>query len=203
MNQNRTKSKETGKTTEIEKSNVQSSVELQKESTPIIPTKIRKPPSKSIANKITPFQQFQLFRDEDKHECNLISARINALLTSQSLLLAGALVLYSEFKTLGKEQIFIVIVIAVLGLITSLLSGIAIFGGCKVLRAWHKYSKKIQGLEQLEDSVVRTRNMPDVWHIVGMEVFSIGMPIVFVVFWITVLIFIYRPNLFISKFFSE
>jgi hypothetical protein len=41
-------------------------------------------------------RQFEYYRAEDRHECSLISTRVGALLTTQSLLAAVAAVTYNH-----------------------------------------------------------------------------------------------------------
>ncbi|MBC7815923.1 MAG: hypothetical protein IAG10_03380 [Planctomycetaceae bacterium] len=86
----------------------------------------------------TPLEKFQFYRDEDKHECNLIAARINAFLTSQSLLLTAAAILFSGLKNPpAGEQRLILLPIAGVAIVAAILAEIAIWIGCDVLRQWH------------------------------------------------------------------
>jgi hypothetical protein len=134
--------------------------------------------------------QFQFYRDEDKHECNLIAIRVNALLTSQSLLLAAAAVLYA---TNGIEKKMPLIVIALLRFFTSALALIAIWIGCRVLSEWHRFGNTlIEADEQTAEKVIARyyltreikdgaysrivrRKQPDRRHFWSVTFFSIGM----------------------------
>ena len=141
------------------------------------------------------FQKFQVYRDEDKHECNLNAVRVNALLSSQSLLLVSSAILYSSQTALQKKPVLLTI--AVLGLAVSILAYNAIRIGCRVLHKWHDLGMKLiqedndagPGNEELKGCYL-DRNQPDKDHIWSVDRFSKGMAVLFCAFWISAFVWL-------------
>jgi hypothetical protein len=154
-------------------------------------------------------QKIEMYRNEDKHECSLLIARINALLTSQSFFLIAGVILYtsllnyykpSEGKpadallpSAAKPISVLTSVIALVAFTTAILAGTAIVIGCRILRLWHSLGKElIQALRNDSgwagiDNWFLKRNQPDDSHTLSMDIFGIGLASVFVIFWAVVL----------------
>jgi hypothetical protein len=139
----------------------------------------------------TSLEKFQIYREEDKHECNLLSTRINALLTSQSLFLAAAAVLYSMSQAREGEHRLLLALLAFIGLAATVLTGIAILIGCRVLRRWHEHGSKLLLNEGYKNDIdgcyLKDRKQPDLGHKVSIEIFGISLPLIFAVFWLFVI----------------
>lgn len=152
----------------------------------------------------TPLEKFQFYRDEDKHECNLIAARINAFLTSQSLLLTASAILFSGLKNApAGEQRLVLLPIAGVAIVAATLAEIAIWIGCDVLRQWHRHgtaliadqSNHAPNADNIDGCYLVSRNQPDLKqhqpdlrHRLSVDVFCIGLPVIFIVFWSLVII---------------
>ena len=89
----------------------------------------------------TLLDQFRFYRDEDKHECNLLLNRINALLTTQTLFVAAGSFLYSSLQGDRLQQKVLVTAVSMIAVLTALLMFVAIFLGCRVLTRWHRSGK--------------------------------------------------------------
>ena len=88
-------------------------------------------------------KEFLRYRDEDKHECDLLATRTNTLLTSQSFFALAAAALYSGSPTdLGRVQIPL-FMIAIVASISAFLGGRAISRGFHVLRGWHEHGEDL------------------------------------------------------------
>lgn len=131
-------------------------------------------------------ERFQLYRDEDKHECNLISLRVSALLTSQSLFLTASAILYSN-AIFGKKTVLISI--AILALSTSALALNEIWIGCRVLSKWHELGRRLIAEDrqshsdaELEGCYIE-RDRHDL-SFKSVDRFSIGLAGFFCLFWI-------------------
>lgn len=138
-------------------------------------------------------EKWQAYREEDKHECDLLSTRINALLTSQTFMLATAAVVYSV-KLEGRKALLMLLAFA--GFLTVVLTGVAICQGCRVVRAWHKFSEDLLRDPELKSKVEGCylhcrRPMPDGVHIWSIEVFGAGLSILFGVLWLVLIVLIF------------
>ena len=62
----------------------------------------------------TTLEQYRIYLEQDKHECNLLLNRINTLLTSQTLFVAAVSFLYSSLqKELVTQKVAVTAVTAV------------------------------------------------------------------------------------------
>ncbi len=129
--------------------------------------------------------KFRLYREEDKHECNLISLRVGALLTSQSLFLTASAILYSN-PVWGKKAVLIAI--AILALLTSSLALNEIRIGCRVLSKWHELGRQLIAEDrqahphsELEGCFIE--RTPDDLSFKSVDRFGIGLAGLFCLFW--------------------
>jgi hypothetical protein len=136
-----------------------------------------------------PHEAFKNYREEDRHECTLLTSRVNALIWSQSLFLAAWAVLRGNSDITGVRPIMILI--PALAMAICLFAFVAILMSCRILRKWHRHGQQLieHDLEKPESNRLLTdfhlkRRAPDVPHFVSIDVFSLAMPIVFTVFWI-------------------
>jgi len=130
-------------------------------------------------------RRFQAYRDEDKHECNLLSNRVNALVTSQSLFAAGAAALY-----IGGNHKVEILFVAIAALVMNMIASFGIVIGCRVLTEWHRHGQALIARDEgglLLGYRLARRVQPDWQHIVSMNLFSIGLPAVFGVVWLVVI----------------
>lgn len=131
--------------------------------------------------------QFQMYREEDRHECNLIASRFNVLLYSESVLAAVGGFLYE------KDHYGALLVTAALAFLLSGMTCIAIFIGCRVLAAWHQHGTMLIDAVGKEDGpldryfLAGRNKMPDIQHKVSIDYFSCSVPIVFGVAWFLVI----------------
>ena len=144
-------------------------------------------------------EAFHQYRDEDNHELQLITSRLNALLTSQSFLLAAAAGVFFGFKSdPSMQNLLLVSVIAALALLIAASAAMAITIGCSVLRAWHrKGTALIAEDEEKEDEkqVLKGlhlhRKRPDLNHILSVDVCFQLPPYVFSGLWIAVILWLW------------
>jgi hypothetical protein len=141
-------------------------------------------------------QRFQIYREEDKHECNLMAIRVNALLTSQSFFLVASAILYSN-AIFGKKPVLISI--AALGFLTCALCFQAIRIGCRVLGRWHALGNRLIHEDktgtsedpggQLVDCHLG-REQPDADHEWSVDKFGLGLAGLLCVFWAAAIIWL-------------
>jgi hypothetical protein len=130
---------------------------------------------------------FERYHSENQHECSLFAARINALLTAQSVFVAGAAFLYNK----EGAQTSLFHWIAYLGIATSSLALIAIVAGCRIINKWHIYRHKLIDEDQDQElkGLYLPRKMPDWTHRLSIDMFGCGPAVLFIGFWVRVLIF--------------
>jgi hypothetical protein len=127
--------------------------------------------------------EYKVYRAEDKHECDLLSARVNALLTSQSLLVTASAILYANGKVVPGR------VVAIFGMFFCFVVCLAICMSCAVLRRWHEHGKQL-----VQDNGTALKNyhygrkQPDIGHFLSIEFFGIGLSLGFLVLWIVALV---------------
>lgn len=125
---------------------------------------------------------YENYRAEDRHECFLISERVSAFLQSQSLLVAGAGLLFSSGY--GGRPL---LALCLLGCVLSVLSLISISIGCHILRMWHR-AMVGEVARAPQCFRIGRQPQPDRYHRWSMDVFSVGMVVCFLLFWIAALI---------------
>ena len=90
-----------------------------------------------------PVDEFLRYREEDRHESELLASRTNTLLTSQSFFAVAAAALYGASPTdIGQVRIPLV-TIGVAASMSAHLGGRAIRRGFLVLRAWHEHGGEL------------------------------------------------------------
>jgi len=139
----------------------------------------------------TTLEQYRIYLEQDKHECNLLLNRINTLLTSQTLFVATVSFLYSSLqKELVTQKVAVTAVTAVsaIALLTVMLALMAILLGSRILRHWHRQGEKLIDSDANGDLVgchlAPRRHLPDKTHTWSIDVFGVSLPAVFVVFWV-------------------
>jgi hypothetical protein len=134
-------------------------------------------------------EAFQQYRHEDQHECTLLSARVNALLWSQSLFLSAWAILLNNSHYQGVK--FVMVLIGMLAITLAGFAFLAIKMSCRILTKWHLHGQRLieqdlalpESERQLPDFHLN-RRAPDPEHYLSINLFGLSMPIVFVVFWI-------------------
>jgi hypothetical protein len=139
-------------------------------------------------NETRRLAEFANYRDEDRHECNLLSARVGALLTSQSLLATAAAILYNHDGK-GGAQFLVIPVITTMALVMNLFAFLAIGIGCEVMRGWHAHGAALLAADK-EDGFLKGRTLnrkqPDWRHALSTDLFNLGMPVCFGTGWFAV-----------------
>lgn len=128
---------------------------------------------------------FERYRDEDKHECNLLTGRVNALLVSQAFFAAAASAIYESRRDNHFTAIHMIIVVAfAIVFVTSC----AICIGCQVLNQWHAHGMRLIARDHggaLQGYYLsQRRNQPDLRHHISVDVFAIGISIALGVGWL-------------------
>src|SRR5271165_2762079 len=109
--------------------------------------------------------RYRMYHEEDRHECGLLSARVNGLITSQTIFAAVAAVIYQTKGNL-VPGLLILLCISTLACVIAYLACVAIVIGILVLRAWHE----LGGILEKEDTQHRLngyhldREQPDRLH---------------------------------------
>jgi hypothetical protein len=154
-------------------------------------------------------KQFETYRSEDKHECNLLSVRVESLLTSQSFLVAAVAIFYRADPSHSQRW---EIGIAVVALIVAVNASFAICIGCRMLHMWHRLGNALVqtdngnwGQQPDPDNYLLGMYLPrhqvDWKHRISMDVFNLAMPIVFGAAWAMFIgVTIHRRNLSIALF---
>jgi hypothetical protein len=120
----------------------------------------------------------------------VLSTRVAALLNTQAVFVAAIAFLYNSTD---GTQIWLLKGIAALGLATTLISGIGILCGCRVIRQWLLYGESLKkedeaaGVKKLEGHYLKGRVQPDWLHWWSIDFFGMGLSVSFVLFWIVVL----------------
>jgi hypothetical protein len=164
----------------------------------------------------TRLEKFEIYRGEDRHECNLLSMRVNALLTSQSFFLIAWVILYTNvlnLKNSDAQKVHLddagnlLRAIALVAILTALLIGAAIVIGCCVIRKWHDHGRALAlethsgGDDDIDGCYLKTRGLhqPDEtrwyrrmlfrdWqHALSIDLLGLVLPLSFVIFWGVVL----------------
>jgi hypothetical protein len=143
----------------------------------------------------SPLEQFRHYRDEDKHECNLLLSRINALLTSQSLFVAAGSFLYSNLQNRPDQQQTLVTAVGAIAVYSALHALIAIYLGCQVLRRWHRHGEKIIDRDAHKGDLtglylLPRRHQPDLTHFISVDLFGYLLAFVFIVFWVLAIVWV-------------
>jgi len=124
----------------------------------------------------------------------LLATRVNALLTAQAVFVAAIAFLYNDK---GGTQKLLLIMIAVLGLLTTIITFVGIISGCRVIRWWLAHGKKLIEEDEAKDDkdrelkghyLPRATEQPDWMHTLSVDVFGWGLSLCFVLFWVLVLI---------------
>ena len=144
-----------------------------------------------------PHEAFQQYRREDQHECTLLSARVNALLWSQSLFISAWAILRNNNKV--EDVKLVMVLIGVLAIVLAIFAYLAIQMSCRILTKWHLHGQRLieQDLSlpekerQLPDFHLN-RRAPDPEHYLSINLFGLSMPIVFGVFWICTIVYTLR-----------
>ena len=137
---------------------------------------------------------FQQYREEDRHECALLSARVNALLWSQSLFISAWAILHN-FKGDVADVRFVLVLMSVLAILICFFAYLAILMSCRILTKWHQHGQRLieQDLgrpaheRQLPDFHLN-RHPPDIQHYLSIDMFGLSMPIIFGIFWLCTII---------------
>lgn len=143
----------------------------------------RKPTRRDIFNR---------YIDQNDHQSNRVEARINALLTGQSFLVAGAAFASAER---GSQNVLLYL-IASLGIVMSGFAFVAIRAGCRTIRDWFDYRNSLikedeaagDDAKELEGLYLPKRTLPDIRHTLSVDVFGYSLPVMFALFWLFVLI---------------
>jgi hypothetical protein len=85
----------------------------------------------------TRVKQFLQYREEDRHECNLMVIRVTAAVISQTFLATAVGWFYKN--SARSDDTTYLYVLVVIGILLAIISSFAIVIGGGVLRAWHKH----------------------------------------------------------------
>jgi hypothetical protein len=137
-------------------------------------------------NELRRLKQFDVYREEDRHESNLISGRLSSLLLSQTLLATVAAVVSSlppDRQTLIPR---IETLIAVLGFAMACIASIGICIGCRILHAWHEHGRALRedDKDELLKALFLDREMPDLRHKFSVELLNLGIPVLLGTGWL-------------------
>lgn len=142
-------------------------------------------------------KQFEMYRNEDKHECTLTAQRLMALLASQALLAAAAAAavksgLEHPDAGLGEHAKAIVLGIGILAMVLAMSATIAISIGCCVLRLWHDHGRELLAVDKKSENFLRgfhlNRVQPDLGHLVSIDFFSEFTPFAISAAWMVLIV---------------
>lgn len=145
-----------------------------------------KPQSSSVTDPAA-IDKYKVQLSRHDHEWSILISRVQALLTSQSLLATGAALLVTSDESPSYKLAFF----SAIGLSLSFFASIAIAINCNVIRKWHRQIRtlidnttdKATGLGQL-DGYYMPRRQPDGFHTVSVDVMSVGLCLITGVAWI-------------------
>lgn len=116
--------------------------------------------------------KFQAQMAGHNQEWALLISRVQAFLTSQSLLATGAALLITSVGDHFSKIIFFCLV----GLVMAIFSSIAIAINCKIIRRWHiQIQKHIEKNKNVLDGYFMPRRQPDFFHLVSTDILNIGL----------------------------
>jgi len=142
-------------------------------------------------------ERLKVNRERHDHEWILLSGRVNSLLASQSFLIVASTALYHPLmeNQPSDSSALAELFLALLGLIICIFSSVVISINCRVIRDWHKHLNHLY-VEDVNYAPIDTlkglhipRNHPDILHTISTDIFSVGLPVIFGVFWLTLLIY--------------
>src|SRR5580658_3463347 len=135
--------------------------------------------------------RYRMYREEDRHECGLLSTRVTGLLTSQTIFAGIVTFIYQAPVTQGDPvpRAAILICVACLACVMAYLACVAICVGILVLRGWHLLGRILEDSDtkHVLDGYHLKRRQPDPLHTLSVDWFNIGLPICFGAAWIAVI----------------
>jgi hypothetical protein len=146
---------------------------------------VAEPPA-HLPEQVSAWQEYQFFREELRHEDNLINSRVSWLISSQAFLLGGFATLFSANAPSGSIEFhylrgFLLAGIPVAGLLGVVVNYVTILGAVFHVRGVRKIAK-----------TVRVPRMPSLnnWHTLQLRMGLFGplaTPLIFLSFWATIL----------------
>ncbi|HWY88643.1 MAG TPA: hypothetical protein VNX28_18160 [Gemmataceae bacterium] len=129
------------------------------------------------------FDAFKHFREEERYEVGLASGRLASLLASQAFLFTAWAILHGHTET----PKLILIVVPAVAFSICLVAFMAILVAVLIIRRWQSHGNRlIRTDRELMDYHV-DRQPGDWYHIFGVDVFSLLIPVLFMGLWLTIL----------------
>jgi hypothetical protein len=128
--------------------------------------------------------RYQTQKAGHDHEWVLLSGRVTAYLTSQSLLATGAALLASTDKD-GNHALGLVFM-SMTGMALSIIASLVIAINCSVINSWHYQIQRLIKADEADNFLggfYMPRSQPDWFHTISTDGFSIGVTVIGVIAW--------------------
>src|ERR1039458_6470857 len=112
--------------------------------------------------------KYDAYKGGDRDECTLLSSRVSALLTSQTLF---GVVAAAVYQVEGHKLVGPIRLVAAMAFVMNWIASVSIVIGCQVMRAWHLHGSELiaQDTRSVLAGYRLERKNPDWLHFFSMD----------------------------------
>lgn len=131
---------------------------------------------------------FKHTREEERYEVGLASGRLASLLASQAFLFTGWAIIHQKD---GKDAPKIVLILVpAIAFTICLVALVAIFAAIRVIHRWRLHANRLISEDKAKSNPPELMNFHldrppcDWYHTAGVTVFSLAIPVAFMLLWV-------------------